>query len=232
MNKLKKQVIKMLKENTGKHFLDSGNAYGRNWERNQIREFEIEKPCNMEIDNYNDKINVEVTFNIYHYLVNHLELNQETDYLNKKFNSFINLKENKNNCYLTIMELFSVKILNVNYKTINTCNYDNLLSQVIQYVVFKWENEDYIILQIHNGCDVRGGYTKPYIFKITDYDYFTLAQYNANLFCQGETIKENGNLLIKNPKPITYTKKNVSITGLLMMLIIGIITVQPKIKNR
>ena len=31
----------MLTENTGKHMLDSGGAYGRHWERNQKKSFHI-----------------------------------------------------------------------------------------------------------------------------------------------------------------------------------------------
>ena len=30
-----KMVFELITENTGQHFLDSGGAYGRHWERNQ-----------------------------------------------------------------------------------------------------------------------------------------------------------------------------------------------------
>lgn len=33
--KTKHLIYEMLTENTGRHMLDSGGAYGRNWERNQ-----------------------------------------------------------------------------------------------------------------------------------------------------------------------------------------------------
>ena len=32
---LKQVVYSMITENTGRHMLDSGGAYGRHWERNQ-----------------------------------------------------------------------------------------------------------------------------------------------------------------------------------------------------
>ena len=35
-------IADMLQENTGRHMLDSGGAYGRNWERNQGRDFDSE----------------------------------------------------------------------------------------------------------------------------------------------------------------------------------------------
>ena len=34
---VKKTIYKMLTENTGTHFLDSGGASNRNWQRNQIK---------------------------------------------------------------------------------------------------------------------------------------------------------------------------------------------------
>ena len=36
----KELIYKMLTENTGVHMLDSGGAYGRNWERNQVKTIE------------------------------------------------------------------------------------------------------------------------------------------------------------------------------------------------
>ena len=44
-NELKKKVIEMLQENTGRHMLDSGGAYGRHWERNQKNPSDITYIC-------------------------------------------------------------------------------------------------------------------------------------------------------------------------------------------
>jgi len=38
--KTKEIIYNMLTENTGRHMLDSGGAYGRNWERNQVKTIE------------------------------------------------------------------------------------------------------------------------------------------------------------------------------------------------
>ena len=40
MKNTKQLIYKMLTQNTGAHFLDSGGAYGRNWERNQVKTIE------------------------------------------------------------------------------------------------------------------------------------------------------------------------------------------------
>jgi hypothetical protein len=48
-------------------------------------------------------------------------------------------------------------------------------------------DEYFIILQIHNGCDVRGGYTRPRVFGLGTEDnlsYFLMAQTEVSAFCK------------------------------------------------
>ncbi len=55
--------------------------------------------------------------------------------------------------------------------TANTYNGEDFLSRVIQYVY--WSDDDgdaHVMLQIHGGCDARGGYTAPVAFDVADYD--------------------------------------------------------------
>ena len=54
----------------------------------------------------------------------------------------------------------------------NTYNNDNDLSQDFQYEIFTYEGDHYCIFQLHNGADIRGGYTDSQVFKISDIDYF------------------------------------------------------------
>ncbi len=46
--KIEELITAMLKENTGSHFLDSGGAYGRNWQRNQKVDFEENQPVTVD----------------------------------------------------------------------------------------------------------------------------------------------------------------------------------------
>ena len=48
--------------------------------------------------------------------------------------------------------------------TENTYNGECILSQTLQYISCTIDNECIIILQVHGGCDVRGGYTEPRVF--------------------------------------------------------------------
>ena len=59
------------------------------------------------------------------------------------------------------------------WTTVNTYNEESLLDRTLQYTQFGWDPEDagywlpegqYVLLQIHGGADVRGGYTTPRLF--------------------------------------------------------------------
>jgi hypothetical protein len=181
-NTVETMVEQMLKTSTGTSILDSGSAYGRNWQRNQTRDFKSEPACEVEIREYEGKPEIDVTYNVYHYLVNMLEYDDDCEYLQNKFNALADLPENEDAGWVALMETLADKY--DNQGTTNTYNYDNLISQVLQYTAFKFDDNDYILLQIHQGCDVRGGYTKPQVFKVVDTDYFTLAQTDINAGCK------------------------------------------------
>ena len=56
----------------------------------------------------------------------------------------------------------------------NTYNDASLLSQVFQYVDWVEPNTEqaFIAIQIHNGADVRGGYTRPVVFSYKEWDVY------------------------------------------------------------
>jgi hypothetical protein len=95
---------------------------------------------------------------------------------------FAELPENRGKGWLEIMKDFADQG-SWSYSMQNTYNWENLLSQVLQYVQIDADDETYLILQIHNGCDVRGGYTAPRIFKVTDIDYFYLGMTGLDAVC-------------------------------------------------
>ena len=47
----------------------------------------------------------------------------------------------------------------------NSFNWDSDLSQDIQYQFLYIDNACYVLIQIHNGADARGGYTSAKLFK-------------------------------------------------------------------
>lgn len=181
-NTIENAITKMLTENTGSHMLDSGGAYGRHWEKNQKRLFENEKKYTF--DNY------DISLNVYHYLVDNLTISKESQKYQRMYEKFVAKSEDY---HLADMEDF---IHNLNRKglsqsdnyiigktpqTVNTYNHESLLSQVLQYIIF-YDGDDYfILLQIHNGCDVRGGYTAPKIFEIEDVESFIMQNQSCSV---------------------------------------------------
>lgn len=166
----------MLKENTGRHFLDSGGTNGRAWQRNQlndegkkktVKDFENAPSVTHEI--WKDEITF--TIDVFHYLNN---AGLSIDYLCKKFND-IQLHSNDwdgtgelTECYgvskdacVFLEDNTEVKVIS----TWNTYNGESNLSQVLQGSDLDINGESYVLFQIHGGADVRGGYTNAKLFK-------------------------------------------------------------------
>ena len=163
-------ITDMLVENTGSHFLDSGGAYGRNYSRNQGKDFETEPRAEAD---WKYKT---FTISLYHFLNEVCVYNEKLDRI---FNTFARRKENADESWLGLAEKFptflqkkGIKVAGMygesNPFTVNTYNGEDALSQVIQYTYFEIDRTPYVVLSIHGGCDVRGGYTKPRIFEVDD----------------------------------------------------------------
>ncbi len=247
------QVIKgMLTENTGSHFLDSGGAYGRNWQYNQGRNFDAEPNAVLKFSTYNSskgtKTDISVTLNAYHWLKERLEFNAELD--NIFHGRFRKERDSDNKSWLELLTEFPEYLAQLHTNdnvldsgeelkvgdecpnckngtltegenelccggecgtifhsesgelrfgefggiygegepvTDNSYNHENLLSQTIQYTLFCGEYGEFVALQIHGGCDVRGGYTKPRIFSFGNRSEYDIIDYaRANIYCTGK----------------------------------------------
>ena len=168
----------MLTENTGKHFLDSGGSSNRHWQRNQektIDDFmnEEEEVYQIGFDQNGKADEILRTVSVFHYLAGSGS-NLELDSICKKFNDLNKIDDELADC-----EPYGVGVVAWNYierfyhaevdKVWNTYNGDSDLSQTLQGASLKLfvdgQYEDYILIQIHGGCDVRGGYTNAVLFK-------------------------------------------------------------------
>ncbi|MCK4668186.1 hypothetical protein KAU33_15655 [Candidatus Dependentiae bacterium] len=182
-----KVIAEMLTENTGKNVLDSGGESDRLWQQNQGRDFKKEDATQIELWEKTDE--VIITFNLFDFLTIYLELDDNCKKLQRRFNKFARSPEQEDEPWLVTMEEFGNKINEepsmLEYVGVtNTYNYDNILGGVIQYVSFFYDGNLYAVLQIHNGADIRGGYTEPKIFKIPEADYFIMAQNNLSAFTE------------------------------------------------
>lgn len=159
----------MLTENTGTHFLDSGGISGRMWQRNQsktIEAFRKRPTATLELSMYNGNIEAIPTIDVFHYLTNALELDKVCDKFNKmkvdnwKSEQFYGVSDQG--------EAFLLEHFELDGDAFNTYNWTANYSQVMQGQQLKHieTGEQYVLLQIHGGADVRGGYTDAKLFKL------------------------------------------------------------------
>lgn len=151
-------LAEMLTENTGRHFLDSGGAYGRNWERNQ----------GLTVNHFVNSDKVRLTkygpvANLFHYLNDTLEYAEELD---KEFQEWIDDPIRKDNSYIEDCYDWASNFEESYYPGFNSYSGEDILSQGFQVETFRVDGDEYCCLSIHGGCDIRGGYTRPRIFKV------------------------------------------------------------------
>ena len=166
MKTAEQQIFEMLTECTGTAMCDSGGAYGRNWEQNQgktLADFENEPEVRLEF--YEGKAEYYL-ISLYHYLTKQLEI----DGICQEFND-LNSKDWDCEDYHGVsaaagklLDQYNVEIR----EGWNSYNGESSLSQVIQGTYVRIADNDYVVLQIHGGCDVRGGYTDAKLFKIVN----------------------------------------------------------------
>ena len=189
-----KLVYQMLTESTGRHPQDSGGAYGRHWERNQkktIDDFRNEDEEKVEKVDWIDKdgethVEYERTVSVFHYLSD-LELDDICDEFNR-LNTDCNdwegfgygVSENASDYLKSIGE---VEMMH----EFSTYQRDSDLSQVLQGAWIDLDGEQYLLLQIHNGCDVRGGYTDAKLFK--PHEEYRIHEYLSEYKNQDEIIE-------------------------------------------
>tara|TARA_B100000963_G_scaffold125061_1_gene109094 strand:- start:8339 stop:8959 length:621 start_codon:yes stop_codon:yes gene_type:complete len=190
-----KLVYEMLTENTGSHMLDSGGAYGRHWERNQkktIDDFSNEEEENIEKIDWIDKdgethVEYKRTVSVFHFLSD-LQLDDICDEFNR-LNTDCNdwegfgygVSERASDYLKTHFDIGK-------HNSFNTYNGDSDLSQILQGAWIELDDEQYLLLQIHNGCDARGGYTDAKLFK--PYEEYQIHEYLSEYKHQDEIIED------------------------------------------
>lgn len=177
----------MLTESTGTAICDSGGADGRHWQRNQkktIDDFINSPECTLESYHYKDNNwDLIPTIDLFHKLTSTLELDSLCD----EFNSMP--VENWNSDYYGVSAEGFEWLENQGFQAIgeayNSYNGDSALSQVVQGQQLQLYGDDYLLLQIHNGADVRGGYTDAKLFRI-DCDASVFSEYCSFSYGDGD----------------------------------------------
>ena len=186
---IKSVVDNLLKEKINMVFGDSGGAYGYIYEKNREEGYlkgltPVDEYTNEE---YKERT-LEITIPVYDFLTYNLVKDDSCIGLEKQL--FDELKvfdvnpyhifevaDFLNNGMFTAMDIEN----EVNY--VNTYNYDEYVSQTLQYALITDGCDWYVLLQVHNGCDVRSGYTFPQLFGVKDRDYFVAGLFDRKCEC-------------------------------------------------
>jgi len=180
----KDALLSMLREDTGRHMLDSGDHYGRHHEENQTRDITGEPPVTVDYS-FGDILPSISTF---HFLKDRLDYAPNVDTTLQEFLS------ERDVSHLAGMEAFAeseafaldtgtpIDEIGGLYgegdpMTVNTYNGECALDQTIQFVFVEAGGEAFVLLQIHGGCDVRGGYTRPRAFRVDAFDAAEMFDY-------------------------------------------------------
>jgi hypothetical protein len=143
------QTFKQLaRQHTGRSILDSGDFYGRHYERPLPK-----KPILVSCDKERKEFNVSIS--TVAFLEEHFEIDTE---LTKEFRLIDkNLDE--------AMEVFAKRHGLGHVQSDNTYNHENDLSQDFQFTILSesadwcYDEEALWVISTHNGCDIRGGYS-------------------------------------------------------------------------
>lgn len=169
----------MLTTSTGTHMLDSGGDNGRNWQRNQgktLADFQSEPAASLDwyVTRDDDgKITTaqpEVTTSVFHKLTSGIIWQDE---LCREFNA-MPCDDWRGDYYGTSIEQ-TEWLDNRSFERRrgsecwNTYNWASNFSQVMQGYNLERGEENYILIQIHGGADVRGGYTDAKLFRLSDH---------------------------------------------------------------
>lgn len=180
---VKEVLAEMLVENTGRSFLDSGGAYGRDWEQNQgktLADWEAEPEATLwEVSVHEGELSALPTLSVFHFLANRLS---EYDH---RLQAYFDGWAKANDMYgleaaqefpAHRAERYGMEVQDLGDLvgspepiTVNTYNGEDCLSQIVQWVAYVDPHSEAarVLLSIHGGCDARGGYTWPRVFTLS-----------------------------------------------------------------
>jgi len=169
-------------------YLNREHVTDEQWERGQITGHANENERLFYTNDnlqFGDVCHASISISLPHFLHTMLTTDEDTDQLQRIWEKWYDKHEDKYDSYIQCLEEFlgfldrrgvPVKKLGRDYREYtngcNTYNEDNDLDQDLQFHTFTIDDEKMVAIQPHCGCDIRGGYPFPQIYKFIDEDYF------------------------------------------------------------
>jgi hypothetical protein len=177
----KKFLAEQFKINTGVNMLDSGGDNNRRWQKNadkSIKDFDATPEVELDdwtLDGATDTSDAVPTVSTWHYMLNNLEI----DDLCAEFNAIPCDNWNSDDAYglstegQEFLESRGFKVQDAWNSYNGESNLDYVLqgASVLPEDSSNFEFPEYMLIQLHLGADVRGGYTDAKLYRITS-DYF------------------------------------------------------------
>lgn len=189
---VERSLWRQFTENTGAGICDSGGAYGRGWERNRrAGDLKAQPGATVDLDFGLDSPDVSVS--PFHRLARELMC---APAMNRRFARF-NRRYDPHNVksWLDVSEAFAAGIdPNFGYYLSYNDEY-SVLGQDVQFTSFSdgRDGSEYVLLQVHGGCDARAGYTRPVAYEVCEIDQFvsSLREWSAICGCTDDDTEEN-----------------------------------------
>ena len=194
MTKNLETIAKAFRFNSGRSFLDSGDHYGRHYDKPPISE---EQPL-ITIDVYGNDVTATIETALF------LAKTCEVDFaIQEQFEAWAELEENSDLSWFEAGETFAKDVLGLKQLARdNTYNNENDLSQNYVWELYAEDDQgDWIYLDdalmvcyAHTGCDARGGYAFP-LFMRCQGDYsipidLTVEWYISEGSLEGEELED------------------------------------------
>ena len=173
--------------NTGTHMMDSGGSNGRHWQQPAISERADKVTANVW-DGKIEYLSVETAI----HLDEHLEIDQDAT---ERYRRWCEIYDPENReSELAMMEKYAEVIMpDAAVTSDNSYNWDSPYSQVFQFVAasdgeWYYDDDALVLIQMHNGADVRGGYTQAVVAKTNDgfgegFVHILNADQETSLYC-------------------------------------------------
>lgn len=166
LNATERKLASMFMERVPTNLLDSGLVYGYNFDYNREHPIWEQPESHVEFGVFSDgDLSIDLKLNTYKLLSKQLEYDKKADQKFQKWRKQWDDKED-DSWEAHLEELPALSRYDNTPKSWTsgyTYNADTLLDQQIVYYFCTRAN--YVIIQVHGGCDARCGFTEPILFR-------------------------------------------------------------------
>lgn len=159
------RLLSMLRERTSMSLYDSGGAYGRHWQRNRKRDIEHEPEFTLKFTpNNKGKLETSLSISVYHWLKQQLHYGHSMRCVERLLTKRIAQQDEDDSYYEALGKSLGYKgsMLHEFYSTYGS---EVPWSQSFQTSSGRIGRKWFTLPMLHNGCDIRGGWTDAVPFE-------------------------------------------------------------------